>query len=70
MYITYKYYVEIGFERYTQKVEITREKYEELNKTSEYILGWSTSLFIKTINGSIEIDRDKALFIRLIKETG
>lgn len=64
----YNYYIEVGFKRYTRRLEVDKEIYEEYSENPEMNLIWNSSK-IRTKTGVISISADEILFIETVKET-
>ena len=69
-----KYYVIIGFSRYTHKSEISKSTYDHRIDKNTYTriiknaLPPANDFTIETLNGSIGIQREKVNFIEFTKE--
>ncbi|MEK4907445.1 hypothetical protein AAHH67_15870 [Niallia circulans] len=61
------YFIDIGFERYTKKFEITKETYDKYNGVITE-LGWKDSLKVDLVDGTIVIKRNDLKYFRVSKE--
>lgn len=65
----YEYYIKVGFDRRDKDFRISRETYEELLDTEEYLLRRSVVgvLYIETVRGAVEINKHEIVFLEVYK---
>lgn len=69
MWDIYEYYVTVGFERRDKNFKITRETYENLLGSKEYLIrgGIAGIISIETVKGAVEINKHEIMFLEVHK---
>ena len=64
-----KYYVELGFERYSRRFEITEERYDKRVKAKDaYTIGHPTTYVITTKDGEVNFRGNEVKYVAFIRE--